>query len=156
VNKNIIAFDLAKSNQAGRAVKAEADKISRQADKLERAVAESANWWVGESRLRFVRKAEALIKGMRTAADRINGMSETMVAAGEFWKEEEERLARELRALGAMMTGAIQPESDGKKIKDKEKGSEEAIKFIQEVEDKGVPFPKDWSHSDKVGFRIDI
>jgi hypothetical protein len=89
---------------------------------------------------------------MRTAAARINGMSETMTNAGEFWQEEEERLARELRALGSLMEGAIQPESDGKKIKDKEKGSEEAIKFIREVEDKGVPFPKDWGHGDKVEF----
>jgi uncharacterized protein YukE len=152
MNKNTIAFDFEKSKQSSRIIKAEADKISRQADKLARAVEESYQWWVGESHARFVKRAEALVKGMRKAAERINGMSETMTNAGEFWKEEEERIARELRALGSLMEGAISPRDDGKKIKEKEKGSEEAIKFIQEVEDKGVPFPKDWSHSDKVEF----
>jgi hypothetical protein len=52
------------------------------------------------------------------------------------------------------MEGAIQPESDGKKVTDKKPitVTADVLNFINEVENKGVPFPKDWSHSDKVEF----
>jgi len=109
MNKDVIAFDLSDCVRSAGAIRAESEKLRRMADKLKRSMVEAPSWWVGDSRNSFLRRANALLTMMYALADRVLEMSERVSATGEYRKEEEERLARELRKLAGHNTRADTP-----------------------------------------------
>lgn len=83
--------------QSHRTLKASSQRVSRQADILEREVQETEQWWSGLSREAFVRKSIKPIADMRKFAADILWISEIFLEASEFFEEREEEIIRKLR-----------------------------------------------------------
>lgn len=99
MSHDIIAFDLSKCERCSRSVRSEAEKLIRSADKLSRATADTATWWVGGSRNGYMSRANELDSLMRKAAEIVLEMSENLIESAEYKKAEEDNFKIELLKL---------------------------------------------------------